>query len=173
MSKRRKRMEARAKRLERRAVRDLLGRAWQVHPSIATELADLRIGAPRLWAEMVRAAWLPDGRSGTRRRAAATSPSGTAANRLLVMRSRTCCSPTLQDTDGERGCASVASDPRVATFTFSVPQGLLPDLGFGVRVPRRLRVRVLRWPFERVVTAHNQVVHTDAYARVTRALAMH
>lgn len=63
------------------------------------------------------------------------------------MRSRTCCSPTLQDTDGERGCASVASDPRVATFTFSVPQGLLPDLGFGVRVPRRLRVRVLRWPF--------------------------
>ncbi len=41
------------------------------------------------------------------------------------------------------------------------------------RAAARSAERVLRWPFERVVTAHNQVVHTDAYARVTRALAMH
>ena len=41
------------------------------------------------------------------------------------------------------------------------------------RAAARSAERVLRWPFERVVRANNQVVDTDAYAQVTRALAMH
>ena len=32
--------------------------------------------------------------------------------------------------------------------------------------------RVLRWPFERVVTAHNQVLDNHAYAQVKQALAV-
>jgi hypothetical protein len=31
---------------------------------------------------------------------------------------------------------------------------------------------LLRWPFTRVVMAHNQVVETDAHAQVERALAV-
>ena len=40
------------------------------------------------------------------------------------------------------------------------------------RAAARSAERVLRWPFERVVTAHNQVVDTDAYAQVTPTFAM-
>ena len=40
------------------------------------------------------------------------------------------------------------------------------------RAAARSAERVLRWPFERVVMAHNQVVDTEAYAQVARAFAM-
>ena len=40
------------------------------------------------------------------------------------------------------------------------------------RAAARSAERVLRWPFERVVMAHNQVVDTEAYAQVTPAFAM-
>ncbi len=40
------------------------------------------------------------------------------------------------------------------------------------RAAARSAERVLRGPFERVVTAHNQVVDTEAYAQVTPAFAM-
>ena len=40
------------------------------------------------------------------------------------------------------------------------------------RAAARSAERVLRWPFERVVMAHNQVVDTEAYAQVERAFAM-
>jgi len=40
------------------------------------------------------------------------------------------------------------------------------------RAAARSAERVLRWPFERVVTAHNQVLDNHAYAQVKQALAV-
>ena len=47
-------------------------------------------------------------------------------------------------------------------------RALVRDRGAAARSAER----VLRWPFERVVTAHNQVLDNHAYAQVTQALAV-